>query len=65
MADPWLVIAIFLLGASAGSLLTNIRYRHELNHLKAQIEEVRNQLDREGSRLSQGEEANCPVYLRK
>jgi hypothetical protein len=34
------VIGVFLLGASAGALVTHIRYRLELAELKAQLERV-------------------------
>jgi len=38
--DPVTVIAIFLLGASAGSFLTMIRFRSELAELKARLERM-------------------------
>ena len=41
--EPLTVIAIFLLGASVGSLITTIRYRSELAHLEAQIKQIQQQ----------------------
>ena len=40
MDDPVIVIAIFLLGASASSLVTRIRFRSELADLKARIDRI-------------------------
>lgn len=45
---PLLIIAIFLLGASTGSLITMIRYRQELDHLKAQLEQLQQALGQKG-----------------
>jgi len=38
--EPLIVLAIFLLGASVGSLITTIRYRGELAQLRAQLEQI-------------------------
>lgn len=38
--EPLIVIAIFLLGASVGSLITTIRYRNELAQLRAQLDRI-------------------------
>src|SRR5712692_7129310 len=38
--EPLTVLGIFLLGASAGSLITMIRYRHELGCLRAQFDQI-------------------------
>jgi len=38
--EPLTVIGIFLLGASAGSLITMIRYRHEFGRLRAQFDQI-------------------------
>ena len=46
--EPLIVIAIFLLGASTGSLITTIRYRHELDHVKAQLEQLQQALGQKG-----------------
>ena len=37
--DSLTVIAIFILGASVGSLITTIRYRSELARLRVQLEQ--------------------------
>lgn len=45
--NPLTVIGIFLLGASAGSLLTMIRYRGEIENLKSKLEQIRKEADHE------------------
>ena len=40
MKDPLLAVAVFLLGASAGALVTMLRYRQEIAHLKAMLSEL-------------------------
>ncbi len=50
--EPLTVLGIFLLGASAGSLITMIRYRHELGCLRAQFDQIQkeeNQKDKEAA----------------
>lgn len=45
MHDPLLTVAVFLLGASAGSIITTIRYRQEVADLRATLETLLQQAD--------------------
>jgi hypothetical protein len=38
--DSVTVIAIFLLGASAGALITHIRFRSELNDIRTRLDHI-------------------------
>jgi hypothetical protein len=49
--DPLTVIAIFLLGASAGALISHIRFRTELNDIRTRLDQI------QPVRTSDGEKA--------
>ena len=42
------VLAIFLLGASVGSLITMIRYRGELGRVREMLEKIQREIERQG-----------------
>ncbi len=44
--EPLAVIGVFLLGASVGSLVTTIRYRSELAHVRAKLEHIQKETER-------------------
>jgi len=49
--DAVTIIAIFLLGASTGALVTHIRFRTELNEIRTRLDQV------QPARTSDGEKA--------
>ena len=52
--DPVTVIAIFLLGASAGSLITPIRFRTELNDIRTRLDQIQLVRNSDGEKAAEG-----------
>ena len=46
--DSMTVLAIFLLGASVGSLITMIRYQGELGRVREMLEKIQREIERQG-----------------